>query len=131
MLRDIDETIAILEDYKKGYCRSAWKKGIAEYAIDLLHEYSNNVKYYDTEEAKDVRQLEETLLNGAKDWKHYSWSGCSLCYDESIAKVLCTPLELKRTKNGALPPNKYEHWLDVQARALYQAFLLIKEVMSK
>ena len=65
------------------------------------------------------------LLNGADDWKQYSWGGCSFIYDGQIAENLATPSELKRTDDGRLKPNKNEEWLDTQARALYQAFRLI------
>ena len=44
-------------------------------------------------------------------------------YDGDIAAALCTPSELKKTRNGERRPNSREEWLDVQARALHQAFL--------
>lgn len=43
-------------------------------------------------------------------------------YDGDIAAALCTPSELKKTRNGDRRPNSREEWLDVQARALRQAF---------
>jgi hypothetical protein len=66
------------------------------------------------------------LLNGAKDWKQYSEGGCALIYDKQIALTLCNPTELKITDNGQKQPNKQETWLQVQARALFQAWNLIK-----
>jgi hypothetical protein len=67
------------------------------------------------------RELEALLLNGADDWKAYSWGGGALIYDSDIAEALCTPSELKKTKNGQRRPNKNEERLDTQARALWQA----------
>jgi hypothetical protein len=67
-------------------------------------------------------------LNGAKDWSQYSWGGCSLIYDAAIARRLCTPSELKKTRNGERRPNSNEEWLDTQARALNQAFRNIRQV---
>lgn len=61
------------------------------------------------------------MMNGAKNWKEYSYGGCALIYDKDIAETLCTPSELKRKRGGELQPNSTETWLDVQARALYQA----------
>lgn len=61
------------------------------------------------------------LLNGADNWNQYSRGGCYLVYDADIAELLCTPSELKRTRNGERRPNGREEWLDVQARALHQA----------
>lgn len=99
--------------------RSAWDKGVTLYALDLL----DNIR--DLTAADSMRDLQTALLNGARDWKEYSWGGCSLCYNSDIAERLCTPSELKRTRGGARRPNSREEWLDVQARALYQAASLI------
>ena len=38
------------------------------------------------------------------------------------------PTEYKRTKEGQNPPNARESWIDVQARALYQAERLIMKL---
>lgn len=101
--------------------RSAWEKGVNEYAFELLEEYENYV--YDAIRLKKplpaLNRL--TLLNGAKNWKDYSYGACSLIYDCDIAKRLCTASELKRMDNGYRNPNGREIWLDVQARALSQA----------
>ena len=101
--------------------RSAWSKGIKDYALELLEEL---------EEVPTLEELEENLLNGAKDWGKYSWGGCSLIYDEDIARRLCTPSELKKTRNGQQKPNKNEDWLDVQSRALFQAYKLIRRTLK-
>lgn len=98
--------------------RSAWKKGVALYAIDLL----------DDLETRKITK--ENLLNGAKNFKDYSYSGLSLIYDEDICKRLCNNTEKKLTKNGEKMPNKNENWLDVQARALYQAYLKIIDLYN-
>ena len=95
--------------------RSAWNKGVKEYAIDLLSNYSEYIHFENLELNRD------TLLNGASDWSQYSQGGCALVYDEEIAKRLCNNTELKRTNHGEREPNKNETWLDLQARALNQA----------
>lgn len=97
--------------------RSAWDRGVTLYAFDLLDHMEDSVDYWN-----DCETAEEFFLNGARDWKQYSWGGSSLCYDVDIAQRLCTPSELKKTDNGNRRPNSREEWLDVQARALYQAF---------
>lgn len=104
----------IIERLDKYNPKSAWKKGVKEYAYMLLE---------DIEEGEEI--TEETLLNGAENWREYSYGGCSLIYDEDICKILCSPSVIKRKREGELPPNRYENWLDVQARALYQASRLI------
>lgn len=103
--------------------RSAWNKGVHAYALDLVEELETNVHngYYTLDNIRTPADLEKILLNGATDWDQYSWGGSALCYDWQIAERLCTPSELKRTRNGERKPNAHEEWLDTQARALYQA----------
>ncbi|MBO7209705.1 MAG: hypothetical protein J6V44_01670 [Methanobrevibacter sp.] len=99
--------------------RSAWARGVKAYALELLENYEGE------EVGGPLQSLENALLNGAENWKAYSWGGCSLIYDQDIAQRLCTPSELKITRNGERRPNAREEWLDCQARALYQAVRMI------
>lgn len=110
---------AIENAIENSKARSAWSKGVKDYAIDLLANIA------DPESISTPAQLEETLLNGARNWSEYSWGGCALIYNGDIAEALCTPSELKRTRGGDRRPNSREEWLDVQARALFQACRLI------
>lgn len=109
---NIAEITAIIESTNP---RSAWSRGVKTYALELLEELPHNVDY------DSPMSLVDDMLNGARNWSQYSWGGCSLIYDEGIAKRLCTPSELRKTKNGERQPNKDEQWLDCQARALNQA----------
>jgi len=99
--------------------KSSWKNGVKEYAIELIENMiennGNDFEFYGSAADK------KTLLNGANNWKQYSFGGCSLIYDIDIAERLCNQTELKRSKNGEKDPNKNETWLDCQARALLQA----------
>lgn len=106
---------------------SAWDKGVQEYALEPMDELDEAVNggRFDMADFFKPRALRATLLNGASDWKQYSWGGCSLIYDGDIAERLCTPSELKKKRGGELRPNSREEWLDVQARALFQAANLI------
>jgi len=92
--------------------RSAWSKAVQTYALEMLEELESDYTAAD-------------LLNGAENWKEYSYGGCSLIYDADIAERLCSPSELKKTRNGERQPNSRETWLDCQARALFQAARLI------
>ena len=103
--------------------RSVWSKGVKAYAIDLLEDLNERGHI------EDVTEL--TLLNGASNWSAYSYGGCALIYDADIAEALCTPSELKARKGGDWQPSKHENWLDVQARALYQACRLILKLNKK
>lgn len=111
------EIIKVLESKKE---RSAWGRGVNEYAIELLE----NI---DDEEENITKKL---LLNGASNWNEYSWGGCSLIYDSDICERLSNNTEKKITKNGERRPNSREEWLDVQARALYQACNKILELVN-
>ena len=100
--------------------RSAWDKGVTAYAFDLLDKYQKRAEY-EGREAASRKELEEWLLNGASTWSKYSWGGFALVCNRDIEQRLCSPSELKRTRNGERCPNSREEWLDVQAIALAQA----------
>lgn len=103
--------------------RSAWDRGVLEYADELLAELDEAIygRYFWEEDLSAPKVLERALLNGAPNWHEYSWGGCSLIYNHDIAARLCTPSELRKTRNGERRPNREEEWLDTQARALRQA----------
>ena len=94
---------------------SAWQKGVALYAEELKEFLVEN----------NLPHTKEAMLNGAQNWKEYSYGGCALIYDADIAERLCSPSELRRVtrKDGSLRQNANarENWLEVQARALHQA----------
>lgn len=104
--------------------RSAWSRGVTKYAVDMLQQLTDYYKdgYISGEALKNCTACQIAALNGARNWSEYSWGGSALVYDGDIAAALCTPSELKRTRNGERRPNSREEWLDVQARALHQAF---------
>ena len=103
--------------------RSAWDKGKKAYALELLESLEEGINggYIDPADLESPALLKKALLNGAADWRQYSSGGCSLIYDGDIAERLCSPSEYKRKRGGELQPNSRESWLDVQARALFQA----------
>ena len=107
------------EAIKNSPARSAWDKGIKLYAAELIEEMEDTREFYGSPADK------KELLNGADNWQQYSEGGCSFIYDGDIAERLCNPSEYKRTREGERQPNAREQWLDVQARALYQAAILI------
>ena len=122
---EIKELIYKLENQK---VRSKWQKGVLIYSVkkkkkiqDDHNQINDNITFKD---------LEVLLLNGAKNWKKYSWDGNALIYNEDIAKMLATPSELKKCNNGQKRPNHKEEWLDTQARALTQAFYKIWRILK-
>lgn len=120
-LKDIYSTI----ENKK--TRGAWNNGVKVYALYLLE----GVILEDDNLVYTVPGLKDRLLNGAENWQQYAAGGGGFVYE--IASTLCTPAQLKRytyKEGGLKDPNKYETWIDVEARALYQAWLLIRDTMT-
>lgn len=114
----------LLKRIEESKTRSAWSKGVKLYAYEMIEDLDSQfIGWLNETNCKKI------LLNGAEDFNQYSWGGCSLIYNEDIAQRLCNPSELKKTKNGERRPNKDEEWLDTQARALYQAYRLIKRIL--
>lgn len=115
--------------------RSAWSRAKKEYAAELLSNLRGAAAYAaetgTPSPLTDHEAVRAALLNGAQDWSEYSWSGCALIYDGDIAARVCTPSELRRTHGGRLDPNPRETWLDVQARALYQAGAVVLAAYDK
>lgn len=119
-MTNIEKLYQSIENEKQ---RSAWGKGVTEYALELVEKLGEQISdgYFDELDLSDSKKVRAALLNGAADWSQYSCGGCSLIYDRDIAERLCNPSELKKTRNGERRPNSREEWLDVQARALSQA----------
>ena len=105
--------------------RSAWGRGVYEYARDLLADLEDN----NGGELPD--QLNEAdALNGTKDWTQYSYCGNALIWNEDIAQRLCTPSKYKKTRGGLYQPNSREDWCQVQGRALWQAFRALERAYA-
>lgn len=104
--------------------RSAWKRGVVQYAMDLLEAVSDHSDL-------TPENCRKTLLNGAGSWREWSYGGSGLVYDVYIAERLCTPSELRKKRGGELPPNSRETWLDVEARAVGQVAHMIKSILLR
>ncbi len=101
--------------------RSAWARGVKDYAADLL----------DTCDQEGYEPTKENMLNGAQDWNQWAYGGCGLVYDSDIADRMCSPSEFKRVKGGDNQPNSRETWLDVEARAVHQACCYILRAVKR
>lgn len=116
--------ISELEIMKKRFARSAWDKGVYDYAFDILEPLGD--------ELESVKA--DTLMNGANTWTDYSYGGCALICDDDIAKRMCTPSEYKKYLNAG-PNSKLsdsDYWLgDVQTRALFQAMAKIRRAYTR
>ena len=119
----IKNTAICLENLKT---RGAWANGVKCYAFDLLNNFEEFCSYGDNM----PEFSEKTLLNGAANWLQYAEGGCGLCYNCVIAERLCNASELKRTQGGAKNPNSRETWLQVEARALAQAWQMLRDAWA-
>lgn len=143
--------IAVLNTIKNQKpARSHWDRAVIEDAEEMISEAIDNLRDTPEEAPRDLTALTAKLLNVSvrtlRDWgrddghngirslyqcaHESSWGGSHLCYDYDIARHYCTPSELRRTRDGARRPNAREEWLDVQARAIYQALSKIRHLWS-
>ena len=122
------KTIAeISKDIENSPARSAWQRGVRDFAVDLFDTYAKEYKHLNDDDVLTERVLDSDLLNGSDDWKAYSWGGCALVYAYDICKALCSPSEQKKYRDGELRYKHNEEWLDVQARALLSASRLVRK----
>lgn len=131
-MKSINEILTAIETSKT---RGAWATGVKAYALEILESVAERAEYEGHEPETD-KELIDYMLNGARDWqkpndifrawKVYSEGGSSLIYNRDICERLCNNTEKRRTDNGNKEPNSRESWLEVQARALYQASELIR-----
>ena len=130
-MKRLEEIRATIEAQKT---RGAWAAGVKVYALEILETMTERAQFEG--EPETMEAVRDYMLNGAKDYRHpsdiykawsvASWGGSYLIYDGDIARRLCSPSELKKTDGGNKRPNAREEWLDVQARALFQAGEMIR-----
>lgn len=113
-----------LENMKKLFARSAWDKGVYDYAFDILEPLGDELENVNA----------DTLMNGTNTWTAYSYGGCALICDDDIAKRMCTPSEYKKYLNAGLNSklSNSDYWLgNVQTRALFQAMAKIRRAYTR
>lgn len=116
---------AVVNEVEKAKERSAWSKGVKEYALEMLGQFEEWREFNESEGAPAPELDERTALNGAQDWSAWSYGGCGLCYDCYIAERLCTPSELRRVAGGAKAPGIGVTWCDIEAIAARHAWSMI------
>ena len=126
-MRTISE---IRKEIEASDARSAWQRGVRTYAVELFDEMTEHRHLKDTDLLTD-KVTEKELLNGADDWSQYSYGGCAEIYDGDICERLCSTSVVQKKREGELPPNRTETWLDVQARALKQAASRVRRYANR
>lgn len=116
--------------------KSAWSRGVKSYALEMLEKIEDTDAQADTITLGDLinhvgyKFIKIGCFTGALGaCSEMSWGGKFEIYSEDIAQRLATPSEIKKCthKNGSFR-NEFGkiHWLDIQARAIYQAVMLIQ-----
>ena len=116
--------ISELEIMKKRFARSAWDKGVYDYAFDILEPLGDELENVNA----------DTLMNGVNTWTAYSYGGCALICDDDIAKRMCAPSEYKKYLNAGLNSklSDSDYRLgNVQTRALFQAMAKIRRAYTR
>lgn len=125
---------AVAAALEEAPARSAWDRGVKLYAGYLwsgMYGCMTSPAALLQSGDGSRRAFREALLNGARSWEEYSYGGCALIYDADIADWLCTPSEYRRSLGGKRNPNRSETWLDVQARALRAAEVVLWNACSR
>ena len=102
--------------------RSTWDKAVTLYAHELLDTVEDYYNWNKDEFEFPPKDLLKVCLNGADNWNHYSWSGCSLCYNYDIDERINVP-----SKRGIMSGARL---LNEQARALRSAFWRLNQTIK-
>lgn len=105
--------------------RSCWDKGVKGFSLQLLDNYAEICRYCANAGEEVTPFTEDTLLNGADNWRAYCEDGGALIFDEDIAHALCTPSRLKSAISGGVS------WMDLQVAAHRQAWGLIRRAIRE
>lgn len=105
--------------------KSAWNNGLKQYMHDFI-DY-DDILFDKLVKSKSFYDFKQVLLNGADNWTHHSWSGCSLCYNYDILERLFPANMVKRYQNCSMVNGM--HLLDIQAKALNQACKKLYNIM--
>lgn len=100
--------------------RTAWERGVLQYASDLFGAYVDSRGITDL----DVRigKIEEAdLLRGAESWQQYK----ALIWDRDICLRLGTKYQIQKTERGQKQPSRGGTWKELQAKALGEAAQIV------
>lgn len=134
----------LVSQLSKEKVRSCWDRAVQSDAIDMIERvksdcghvvngvFSGTVSEFLAAVVNHVGIINskiETVYSCMPYIKESSRGGNWLIYNDDIAAHYCTPSELKRVthKDGSIRDhaNSREDWLEVQARAHYQALIRI------
>lgn len=99
--------------------RSTEDRAVLVYMAELV----DNIRHHSVEFASFAQDIERICLNGADDWQHYSFSSCSLCYNDQIAELILPPSRRNRYSS--------ERLLVMQGYLLSRACLRLKRLFNE
>lgn len=109
--------------------RSKWRRAIKEDALYIIDSMQEALNINDTDTLPEsVQELKAIALNGAEDWKQYSWGGCALVYNDTIKAHYLTDSEIRRHRGEIF---EGMHLLDLQAWALSQAWQMVLDAFRR
>ena len=82
--------------------KSAWNNGIKQYMRDFIDYDDILLSKLIKSQVFGFAGFEKILLDGANNWTHYSWNGCSLCYNSDILERLCPASIIKKYQNCSM-----------------------------
>lgn len=86
MTNNLEKLYTSIKEEKQ---RSAWNKGVTEYALELVEDLAELIDggYFNELDLAESKKVRAALLNGAADWSQYSWGGSALIYNGDIAET--------------------------------------------
>lgn len=124
----IEKLKTIYKTEKRKGRPSKWREGVFNEAIDRLDsmDEGQKINWYTLLNGALWQDKQATFENILNACSKYAWGGCGICYNVDVANTFCSKSQAYY-KNGNFKeqPNNREQWLDLYARAIYQAFSLI------
>lgn len=104
--------------------RTAWERGVLQYASDLFGAYVDSRDITDLN-VRIGKISEADLLRGAESWQQYGAMGRALIWDRDICLRLGTKYQIQKTERGQKQPSRGGTWKELQVKALGEAAQIV------
>ena len=104
--------------------RTAWERGVMQYASDLFGAYVDSRGITDLV-VRIGKISEADLLRGADSWRQYGEMGHAFIWDRDICLRLGTKYQIQKTERGQKQPSRGGTWKELQAKALGEAARIV------
>lgn len=113
---------AVANEVNNSNTRSAWRKGVQAYALEMLESFEEWQKFNESVGLECPELDERTALNGADNWRHWAEGASGLAESSAILCRLCPRSEIKKGIRNV-------NWIEVEARAARQAWRMIADAV--